>query len=153
MKKTIKNSMVITGVLLIMLWMAGCGSISRMVSNNNDFGGRGNRGGGLGQGQGMFRQRTPDEMKTQLAPFVKDGTITQQQSDTVATYVYKQYEQRRATSQEERRGRQNRGGENGGQMPSQLSELVKNGTITQVQSDKVSSALFLPRTPRQQDTQ
>lgn len=58
---------------------AGCGKTAQVESGNTAQVEQGNPGGR----PGMFRQRSPEETKTLLAPLVKDGIITQQQADSV----------------------------------------------------------------------
>ncbi|PKM45962.1 MAG: hypothetical protein CVV03_06035 [Firmicutes bacterium HGW-Firmicutes-8] len=169
MKKALKFAVSIAGIFLMMALVIGCGNKAKTESGNNAQ--RGNRG----EQRGMFSQRSPEETKTLLAPLVQDKTITQQQADTVAAYVYQQAEERRSQNQEERRTQwgQNDGGPrpnqqqrpdqggglsqdpgpNPGQRTSPLSELVQNGTITQQQSDKIAEVLLQPRGAGQTDVQ
>jgi len=151
MKKALRIATAIAGLILIMALAVGCGSKTQVNSGDNARPGQGNRAGRAG----MFNQRSPEETKTLLAPLVQDKTITQQQADTVAAYTYKQASDGRWSDQSPGQGQGPNQGDrlNQGQRPSPLSELVKNGTITQQQSDKITEVLFAPRGAGQTNVQ
>ena len=148
MKKGLKITVSVVCVLLTMVLAVGCSKKAPAESGNQD------QSGNPGGRSGMLRQRNPEEVKTSLAPLVKDGTITQQQADNVITYLEKQAEERQNITPEERRAqwggdqsqRPNQGQRpDQGQRPNPLSELVESGTITQQQADKIAGVLFQPR--------
>jgi len=144
MKKILKITISVALVFLTVTTAVGCGKKSQVEQGNTAQMEQGDPAGR----PGMFRQRSPEEIKASLAPLVTGGTITQQQADSVVSFFEKQAEERKNMNPEDPRAQ--REGNQGqrpepGQRPNPLGELVSSGTITQEQADKIAEVLFNPQ--------
>lgn len=139
MKKVHKVALAAGLALVTSAMLIGCGNSTPSDSNPTSQG-PGNTAGR----RGMPAQKTPEEMKTLLAPLVKAGTINQQQADKVVTYLQQRETARKNMTQAEREAERTK---NQGERKAPLADLVANKTLTQQQADQAAKVLFPGRGP------
>jgi polyhydroxyalkanoate synthesis regulator phasin len=139
------STRLLSGVLCAGLLLLSAGLLTQIAGCNASAAKPAAKTGtGAAQGTGGREQNITQAMAT----LVKDKTITQAQADKISAYLQTQAQNRRERMEQSKNNNtappQGSSTEkpDGQERRSPLSELVKDGTITQEQADAVAKVLF-----------